>query len=131
MFQQKRIIIIVVLIVIKLIQKRRNAVEGIDAKLQLLAKKLGIEIKPDEFANVIIPNPTEKRPFGFLHYSLEEFMYNLLVYTNYVASFEDVSEDVQVKTFLEFINSSDYETDYNELTNYIIDTLLTEEDDVQ
>ena len=109
--------------------------EGVDAKLQLLAKKLGIEIKPEEFANVIIQNPTEKHPFGFLRYSLEEFMYNLLVYTNYVASFEDVSEDtaedVQVKTFLEFINSSDYETDYNELTNYIIDTLLTEEDDVQ
>ena len=103
--------------------------QGIEKRLEALGEKLGFQFvytSEDEYDYAQIHVKDTNSSAG-ISYSVSGFMYSLIVYTNYVASFEE-SAEAEPKSFAEFIFSKEYNTDFEILTNHIIDTLVKDEE---
>lgn len=100
--------------------------QGIEKRLEALGEKLGCSFKYTEDGLYVYNEECEIAVMC----ALSSLMYNILVYTNYVASFEESSE-AEPKSFTDFIFSKEYNTDFEILTNHIIDTLVKDENDAK
>ena len=95
-------------------------------KLELLANALNYEFDwcTDEYDYEFVLLYKAHNPIPMM--KVEELLYKTLVYTNYVASLDD---EIEPKSFIDFITSKEYYTDFEILTNHVIDTLVSEEEE--
>lgn len=100
--------------------------ENIKEKLELLSKALTcvFEYCVDEYNHEYLVVKHDIKTTSPMQ--VEELLYKTLVYTNYVASLDD---EIEPKSFIDFITSKEYDTDFEILTNHIIDTLVSEEEE--